>query len=118
MGEINQRDADRDNFLNINPEINFDPPNQYITDCIPSDISPYQFVFIDSVSKAGMDVAGIEELRKQNPGISFIFIYHTNKEGRFKGVNTHAHEVDVIIEVGKGEAKATGRFNAGGRMEI
>ncbi len=93
-------------------------PNLYITDRIPSDISPYQFVFIDSVSKAGMDVAGIEELRKQNPGISFIFIYHTTKEGRFKGVNTHAHEVDVIIEVGKGEAKATGRFNAGGRMDI
>ena len=51
-------------------------------------------------------------------GISFIFIYHTTKEGRFKGVNTHAHEVDVIIEVGKGEAKATGRFNAGGRLDI
>jgi hypothetical protein len=31
-------------------------------------------------------------------------------------VNTHAHEVDVIIEVGKGEAKANGRFNAGGSI--
>jgi hypothetical protein len=48
-------------------------------------------------------------------GISFIFINHTTKEGRFQGVNTHAHEVDVIIEVGKGEAKVTVRFNARGR---
>jgi hypothetical protein len=92
--------------------------NLFITDRIPADISPYQFVFIDSVSKAGMDVADLEELRKQYPGVSFIFIYHTTKEGRFKGVNTHAHEVDVIIEVGKGEAKATGRFNAGGQLMI
>lgn len=92
--------------------------NLYITDRIPSDLTPYQFVFIDSVSKAGMDVSDLEDLRKQYPGVSFIFIYHTTKEGRFKGVNTHAHEVDVIIEVGKGEAKATGRFNAGGQMHI
>ena len=92
--------------------------NLYITDRIPSDLTPYQFVFIDSVSKAGMDVTDLEELRKQYPGVSFIFIYHTTKEGRFKGVNTHAHEVDVIIEVGKGEAKATGRFNAGGQLKI
>jgi hypothetical protein len=98
--------------------LNASHPNLYITDRIPADLSPYQFVFIDSVSKAGMDVSDLEELRKQYPGVSFIFIYHTTKEGRFKGVNTHAHEVDVIIEVGKGEAKATGRFNAGGQMKV
>jgi hypothetical protein len=98
--------------------LNASHSNLYITDRIPADLSPYQFVFIDSVSKAGMDVSDLEELRKQYPGVSFIFIYHTTKEGRFKGVNTHAHEVDVIIEVGKREAKATGRFNAGGRLSI
>jgi hypothetical protein len=98
--------------------LNASHPNLYITDRIPADLSPYQFVFIDSVSKAGMDVSDLEELRKQYPGVSFIFIYHTTKEGRFKGVNTHAHEVDVIIEVGKGEAKATGRFNTGGVISL
>jgi hypothetical protein len=98
--------------------LNASHPNLYITDRIPAELSPYQFVFIDSVSKAGMDVSDLEELRKQYPGVSFIFIYHTTKEGRFKGVNTHAHEVDVIVEVGKGEAKATGRFNAGGQLKI
>jgi hypothetical protein len=43
---------------------------------LSADLTPYQFEFIDSVSKAGM-----EELRKQYPGVSFIFIYHTTKEG-------------------------------------
>jgi len=48
---------------------------------------------------------------------SFIFIYHTTKEGNFKGVNEHAHEVDVIIQVEKGKASSTGRFNSGGFLK-
>jgi hypothetical protein len=49
--------------------------------------------------------------------VSFIFIYHTTKEGKFKGVNSHAHEVVVIIQVDKGVASSTGRFSAGGKCE-
>lgn len=30
------------------------------------------------------------------------------------GINDHAHELDVIIEVEIGKATSTGRFNAGG----
>lgn len=92
--------------------------NLYITDRVPENLSDYKFVFIDSVSKAGMDVEDIDRLRKLHPETSFIFIYHTTKEGKFKGVNSHAHEVDVIIQVDKGQATSTGRFNAGGAMRI
>jgi len=92
--------------------------NLYITDRVPENLNDFQFVFIDSVSKAGMDVNAIDQLRKMHPDTSFIFIYHTTKEGTFKGVNEHAHEVDVIIQVEKGKASSTGRFNAGGSMEI
>ena len=92
--------------------------NLYITDSVPENLNDFQFVFIDSVSKAGMDVNAIDQLRKMHPDTSFIFIYHTTKEGNFKGVNEHAHEVDVIVQVDKGKATSTGRFNAGGSMEI
>jgi hypothetical protein len=92
--------------------------NLYITDRVPENLSHHQFVFIDSVSKAGMDVEDIDRLRKLHPETSFIFIYHTTKEGKFKGVNSHAHEVDVIIQVDKGQATSTGRFNAGGKMKV
>lgn len=92
--------------------------NLYITDRVPENLSDYQFVFIDSVSKAGLNVDDIDRLRKLHPETSFIFIYHTTKEGKFKGVNSHAHEVDVIIQVDKGQATSTGRFNAGGKMKI
>jgi len=60
----------------------------------------------------------IERLHKSFPDVSFIFIYHTTKSGKFKGVNSHAHEVDVIIQVEKGVASSTGRFSAGGRLEM
>jgi deoxyadenosine/deoxycytidine kinase len=92
--------------------------NLYITDRVPENLNDFHFVFIDSVSKAGMDVNDIDSLRKMHPEVSFIFIYHTTKEGKFKGVNEHAHEVDVIIQVEKGKATSTGRFNAGGSMEF
>jgi deoxyadenosine/deoxycytidine kinase len=92
--------------------------NLYITDRVPENLNDFHFVFIDSVSKAGMDVNDIDALRKMHPEVSFIFIYHTTKEGKFKGVNEHAHEVDVIVQVEKGKATSTGRFNAGGSMMI
>lgn len=95
-----------------------DHPNLFLTDRVPENLGDYQFVFIDSVSKAGMDISEIDRLHKSFPQVSFIFIYHTTKEGKFKGVNSHAHEVDVIIQVDKGVASSTGRFSAGGRLEM
>lgn len=47
----------------------------------------------------------------------FKFRALLTKEGNFKGVNEHAHEVDVIIQVEKGKASSTGRFSAGGVMD-
>jgi hypothetical protein len=93
-------------------------PNLYVTDRVPELLDQFQFVFIDSVSKAGLEVSDMDEMRKMNPNTSFIFIYHTTKEGKFRGVNAHAHEVDVIIEVEKGKATSTGRFNAGGSVIV
>jgi predicted ATP-dependent serine protease len=64
-----------------------------------------------------MDVNAIGQLRKMHD-TSFIFIYHTTKDGKFKGVNEHAHEVDVIVQVDKGKATSTGRFNGGARCQV
>ena len=46
------------------------------------------------------------------------YLHGRSKDGNFKGVNEHVHEVDVIVQVEKGKATSTGRFNAGGSMEI
>jgi hypothetical protein len=88
-------------------------PNLEIAERLPEDLSPFQFVFIDSVSKAGLTADALTELRKQNPSTAFIYIFHTTKAGKFRGKQDFAHDVDVIVEVEKGEARGNGRFGGG-----
>ncbi|MBI5541241.1 MAG: ATP-binding protein [Bacteroidia bacterium] len=93
-------------------------PKLYVSEKIPDNISDYDFVFIDSISRAGFDMDYLRKLRKDNPKTSFIFIYHTTKDGKFRGTNENAHEVDVIIEVTDGKAKGNGRFGIGGNITV
>jgi predicted ATP-dependent serine protease len=93
-------------------------PNLIIAEKLPDDLTGFQFVFIDSVSKAGLTTDSLTLLRKQNPKTAFIFIFHTTKEGNFRGQQAFAHDVDVIIEVENGVAKANGRFGIGSIVEI
>ncbi len=88
-------------------------PNLYVSETVPENLSDYDFVFIDSVSRGNFDLEYLRQLRQDNPKTSFIFIYHTTKEGNFRGKNENAHEVDVIIEVAGGKAKGNGRFGMG-----
>ena len=92
--------------------------NLEIAEKLPDDLTPYQFVFIDSVSKERLSIEDLEKLKKQYPRISFIYIFHSTKAGNFRGKQGFAHEVDVIITVDKGVAKANGRFGVGEKMDI
>ncbi len=93
-------------------------PNLVVAEKLPDDLSNFQFVFIDSVSKAGLTSDDLTLLRKQNPKTAFIYIFHTTKEGNFRGKQDFAHDVDVIINVENGMAKANGRFGIGGSINI
>jgi len=93
-------------------------PNLFVSETIPDDLSKYDFVFIDSVSRAGLNMDTIRNLRHENPRTAFIFIYHTTKEGNFRGKNENAHEVDVIVEVADGKAIGNGRFGIGGSVGV
>jgi hypothetical protein len=55
----------------------------------------------------------LSKLRKSHPKTAFIFIFHTTKEGNFRGKQDFAHDVDMIIKVENGAAKANGRFGVG-----
>ncbi|MDP3558108.1 MAG: JAB domain-containing protein [Bacteroidota bacterium] len=91
----------------------------FVSDHIPDDLTPYQFIFLDSVSKLRLKPEDLERLKAENPGKSFIDIYQTTKTGNFRGTNEHQHDVDVVIEVPeKGKAIQFGRFNQGGEIEI
>lgn len=94
-------------------------PCLYVSDHLPDDLSPYQFIFLDSVNKLGLTPEDLERLKVENPGKSFIYIFQTTKEGNFRGANAFQHDVDVVIEIPeKGQAVQFGRFNQGGGMKI
>ena len=93
-------------------------PNLVLAEKLPDNLAPYQFVFVDSVSKARLSGDDLTNLRKENPKTSFVFIFHTTKAGNFRGQQDFAHDVDVIIEVENGMAKANGRFGIGGVLNI
>ena len=94
-------------------------PNLTISSFLPANLSAYDFIFIDSVSRLGLSPAELQSLRKKNPSKSFIFIFQTTKTGAFRGANTFQHDVDVVMEVPeKGKVVQMGRFNQGGEMDI
>jgi hypothetical protein len=93
--------------------------NLFVSDYLPEDLSKYQFIILDSVNKLELSPKDLENLKRSNPGKSFIFVFQTTKDGKFRGANSYQHDVDVVIEVPeKGKATQFGRFNAGGEMNI
>lgn len=66
-----------------------------------------------------MEPQDLNRLKQTHPTKSFIFIFQSTKEGKFRGANTFQHDVDVMIEVPeKGKAIQMGRFNQGGEIDI
>lgn len=94
-------------------------PNLFVTGEMPEDLSPYEFIFFDSVNKLGLSAQDLTTLRENYPQKSFIYIFQTTKEGNFRGGNEFQHDVDIVIEVPeKGLAVQNGRYNQGGEMRI
>ena len=98
--------------------LNATHPNLVIAETLPTDLSKWDFVFIDSVSKAGLSIEQLVKLHKQFPKTAFIFIFHSTKDGNFRGGQGFAHEVDCIIDVEDGVASANGRFGVGGTLNV
>lgn len=94
-------------------------PNLFVAEAIPQDLTPYDFIFFDSVNKLGLSASDLEALKQANPGKSFVYVFQTTKEGNFRGANEFQHDVDIVIEVPeKGLAVQNGRYNQGGEMRI
>ena len=93
--------------------------NLFISDYLPEDLTKYDFIFLDSVTKLGLTPNDIEKLRKSNLGKSFIFVFQVTKDGHFRGRNDFQHDVDIVIEVLEhGRAVQFGRYNQGGEIQI
>ena len=94
-------------------------PNLFVSDDMINDLSGYDFVFIDSVNKMQLEPEDLEQLKSNNPNVSFIYVFQSTKSGAFRGSQHFMHDVDIVIEIPeKGQAVQNGRFNQGGEMEI
>jgi len=65
-----------------------------------------------------MTIEQLVKLHKQYPRTAFVFIFHSTKDGNFRGGQQFAHEVDCIIDVANGVAKGNGRFGVGGEINV
>ncbi len=100
-------------------DTNVKHPNLDVASLLPKNMDKYDFIFLDSVNRLGLSPEDLNRLKSSNPDKSFIFIFQTTKDGKFKGANSFQHDVDVVIEVPeKGKAVQMGRFNQGGEIEI
>ncbi len=77
----------------------------------------YDVFIIDSVSDAHLTPEDIEAMQKQYPQLSLILIFHTTKDGQFRGLNTWEHWVQTVVEVKDGIA-TTGKNRFGAKGEI
>ncbi len=77
----------------------------------------YRFIVIDSISQMKMTQEQAENLIAQYPKCNFIFISHSNKDGRtYAGAKEVAHAVDVVLTVNEGKAiSKKNRFGETGR---
>ncbi len=91
----------------------------FITGSIPNDLTPYDFIFLDSVTSLKLTPDDLTNLEKRYPDKSFIYVFQVTKNGTARGTNEFMHNVDIVIEIPeKGKAVQFGRFNQGGEMEI
>ncbi len=84
---------------------------------LPRELTGYDFVFVDSASSGGITIQRMRELLRDWPKISWVFVFHTDKRGLPRGSNEFQHEVDVIVQVADGFARAVGRYGPG-QMDV
>ena len=94
-------------------------PNLEMVAGMRSDLSAYDFIFLDSVNKLGLSADDLNNLKTKYPNASFIYIFQSTKSGNFRGANEFQHDVDSIVEIPNvGKAIQYGRFNQGGEMDF
>ena len=91
-------------------------PNLSVTQAIPKDMTPYEFVVVNSVSEKNLSPEYLTDLknRYKGTGVNFILIYKAKKDGDYLGRSGHGHLPDIKVEIKKkGLALSSGRYGVG-----
>ena len=94
-------------------------PNLNLSNGLPSNLSPYKFIVIDSVTRAKLQFKDLVELKRKYPNAAFIFIMQVTKDGNYRGSQEIEHEVDIVVHCDANQvAHSNGRFSQGGEMQL
>jgi nucleoside-triphosphatase THEP1 len=96
-------------------------PIIFITDELPESFNGYDVVFIDSVNHLQLSEEDLKKILENNlpKGISFVFVFHSTKEGNYRGVTTFEHLVDISMKVEGGITSiGKNRFGGHGSMKV
>lgn len=94
-------------------------PRLMVASSLPADLSSFQYIFLDSVTRLGLTPDDLRRLKATNVGKSFVYVFQVTKGGQFRGANDFQHDVDVVIELPQpGKAIQFGRYNQGGELDI
>lgn len=91
-----------------------------ISTIIPDDLSPFNYVVIDSVTKFKLSTDELEKLKENHPNVSFIFIFQSTIDGNYRGDKDAEHLVDVSIAINdEGYAKCSKtRYGGQGTINV
>ena len=106
----------KDKFIRLNAT----DPLISISSELPTNLSDYNYVFIDSVTAFKLSVDDLSALIKKYPSTSFVFIYQSTVDGGYRGNKEVEHLVDVSIyinESGYASAQKT-RFGGSGTINV
>lgn len=92
--------------------------NLFLTEELPSKLSNYDALFIDSANHAMLEPEDVNEIAKKHPHLSIITVNQCTKDGSFRGSNVWEHDVDFSIKCVKGIAEnVKNRFGGTGTFK-
>ncbi len=106
----------KDKFTRLNA---FDE-NIHIVPEMPEDLTGYDIVVLDSVTRLKMQPDDFVALKKKYPKTTFILVFQATSDGNYRGNKEWEHEVDVSIYINEnGYAKAEKtRFGGTGTIKV
>lgn len=76
-----------------------DHPNLHFAPKLPTSLTDFDAIFLDSVQSLGMDLKAYIKFAEQNSGKIIVPIIQSTKEGDFRGGKDWEHEVDIAGEI-------------------
>lgn len=70
--------------------------NLFLADDVPSDLSAYDVVFLDSVNTLRLTPEDLKKLPKDK---AYVYVFQSTKDGKYMGAQEYGHDVDAVVKI-------------------